>query len=520
MATATKVFVPADTSARSLGADKVADAVRREADRRGAAVELVRNGSRGLYWLEPMVEVVVDGQRVAYGPVAADEVAELFEAGFLTGGAHAKLLGPTEAIPYLARQSRLTFARVGIIDPLSLEDYRAHGGYKGLENALAMKGADIVATVTESGLRGRGGAAFPTGIKWKTVHDTPADHKYVVCNADEGDSGTFADRMIMESDPFVLIEGMTIAGLAVGATEGYVYIRAEYPLAIRRMREAIAKAEAAGFLGDSVMAGERGFRLEVREAAGAYICGEETSLLESLEGKRGVIRYRPPLPAVKGLFARPTVVNNVISLASVPIILANGAQFYKDFGVGRSRGTLTVQLAGNIRHGGLVEIGFGPTLRELLYDFGGGSASGRPIRAVQAGGPLGAYVHPSQFDTPLDYEAFAAIGAMIGHGGLVVFDDTVDMGEQARFAMEFCAIESCGKCTPCRIGAVRGVEVIDRVRNGENRAANVKLLRELCDTMVTGSLCALGGMAPFPVLSVLNHYPEDLGADELERRTA
>ena len=375
-----------------------------------------------------------------------------------------------------------------------------------------MSGADIVAAVTESGLRGRGGAAFPTGIKWKTVLDTAAEQKYVVCNADEGDSGTFADRMIMESDPFVLIEGMTIAGLAVGATRGFVYIRAEYPQAIRTMRSAIETAVAAGLLGEQIQGSDKTFHLEVREAAGAYICGEETSLLESLEGKRGMVRYRPPLPAVKGLFGQPTIVNNVISLATVPIILDKGAAFYKDYGSGRSRGTLTIQLAGNVKRGGLVEIAFGPSLKEVLEYFGAGTASGRPIRAVQAGGPLGAYVHPAQFDTPLDYEAFAAIGAMIGHGGLVVFDDTVDMGEQARFAMEFCAIESCGKCTPCRIGAVRGVEVIDRIRAGIDESENLELLRDLCDTMVGGSLCALGGMAPFPVLSVLNHFPEDLKA--------
>ena len=506
-----RVFVPSDTTARSLGADNVASAVEAEAEARGLAVTVVRNGSRGLYWLEPMVEVEVDGERRAYGPILPGEVAALFDADFLNGGTHARALGATESIPYLAAQSRLTMARVGIVDPLSLEDYRAHGGYRGLQNAVALTGKEIVETVTESGLRGRGGAAFPTGIKWNTVLGAEADRKYVVCNADEGDSGTFADRMIMESDPFVLIEGMTIAGLAVGATQGYVYIRAEYPQAIRTMAAAIGKARAEGLLGDSVMGSGKAFELEVREAAGAYICGEETSLLESLEGKRGMVRFRPPLPAIKGLFGRPTIVNNVISLASVPIILDRGAGFYRDYGTGRSRGTLTVQLAGNIRQGGMVEIAFGKTLRELLYDFGAGTATGRPIRAVQAGGPLGAYVHPSQFDTPLDYEQFAAIGAMIGHGGLVVFDDTVDMGEQARFAMEFCAIESCGKCTPCRIGAVRGVEVIDRIRSGIEAEANIKLLRDLCGTMVEGSLCALGGMAPFPVRSVLDHFPEDLG---------
>jgi formate dehydrogenase iron-sulfur subunit len=510
-APATRVFVPSDTTARSLGADAIATAVEREAAKRGAQVEIVRNGSRGLYWLEPLVEVEVAGKRLAYGPVAASDVAGLFDAGFLTGGKHALAHGAAESIPYLAAQTRLTFARVGIIDPLSLEDYVAHDGYRGLKAALGMPGAAIVAAVTDSGLRGRGGAAFPTGIKWKTVLDTPADRKYVVCNADEGDSGTFADRMIMESDPFVLIEGMTIAGIAVGATQGYVYVRAEYPQAIRTLRAAIETARAAGYLGQNVMGSEQRFDLDVREAAGAYICGEETSLLESLEGKRGVIRFRPPLPAVKGLFGRPTIVNNVISLATVPIVLDKGAEHYKNFGTGRSRGTLTVQLAGNVKRGGLVEIPFGRTLHGLLYEFGGGTATGRPIRAVQAGGPLGAYVHPAQFETALDYEAFAAIEAMVGHGGLVVFDDTVDMGEQARFAMEFCAIESCGKCTPCRIGAVRGVEVIDRIRGGENAAANVEILRDLCDTMLRGSLCALGGMAPFPVLSVLNHFPEDLG---------
>jgi formate dehydrogenase iron-sulfur subunit len=504
--------VPRDTTARSVGADEVAEAIQRAAAANGTTIELVRNGSRGLYWLEPLVEVQIGGERRAYGPVQAADVPGLFTADFCRGGDHEKALGPTESIPYLSEQSRLTFARVGVTDPLSLDEYRAHGGYEGLARAVALDGADIVETVTRSGLRGRGGAAFPTGIKWRTVLEAQGSQKYVVCNADEGDSGTFADRMIMESDPFVLIEGMTIAGLAVGATMGYVYLRAEYPLAIQTMEAAIAEAQAAGLLGESVLDSGRAFHLEVREAAGAYICGEETALLESLEGKRGMVRYRPPLPAIKGLFGAPTIVNNVISLASVPVILAKGAEYYQDYGTGRSRGTLTVQLAGNVKRGGLVEIAFGRTLRELLEDFGGGSATGRPIKAVQAGGPLGAYVHPSQFDTPLDYEAFAGLGAMIGHGGLVVFDDTADLGQQARFAMEFCAIESCGKCTPCRIGAVRGVEVIDRILEGTDEPGNLQLLRDLCDTMVAGSLCALGGMAPFPVLSVLNHFPEELRA--------
>ena len=507
-----KVFIPRETTARSLGSEDVALAIQQVALDRGESVALVRNGSRGLFWLEPLVEIEIDGIRHAYGPISAAEVSDLFDVGFLQGAKHSKSLGPTEDLPYLSDQSRLTFARVGITDPLSLDDYREHGGYEGLENAVKLDCDEIVNIVTESGLRGRGGAAFPTGIKWRTVLTADGEQKYVTCNADEGDSGTFADRLIMESDPFVLIEGMTIAGIAVNATEGYIYLRTEYPLAIEIMNQAIQAAELAGFLGNDVMGSGKTFRLEVREAAGAYICGEETSMLESLEGKRGVIRYRPPLPAIKGLFGAPTIVNNVITLASVPIILARGSDYYKEYGSGRSRGTLTAQLAGNVKRGGLVEIGFGLTLREIVEGFGGGTATGRPIRAIQAGGPLGAYVHPSQFDAPLDYEAFSEIGAMIGHGGLVVFDDAVDMAEQARFAMEFCAIESCGKCTPCRIGSVRGVEVIDRILSGVDESANLVLLRELCDTMVAGSLCALGGMAPFPVLSVMDYFPEDLRA--------
>jgi formate dehydrogenase iron-sulfur subunit len=458
-----------------------------------------------------LVEVVTPQGRIAYGPVQPEDVAALFDADFLHGGAHALALGPTEDIEYLKNQQRLTFARVGIIDPRSLDDYLAHGGYRGLDAALRMNGAQIVQTVTDSGLRGRGGAAFPTGIKWKTCLDAKAVQKYVACNADEGDSGTYADRMIMEGDPFVLIEGMTIAGIAAGATRGYIYLRVEYPHAHRALNAAIATAEANGYLGDDVRGSGKAFHLEVRLGGGAYICGEETSMLESLEGKRGQVRVKPPLPAIHGLFGKPTVINNVITFASVPIIFDKGATYYRDFGMGRSRGTLPFQLAGNIKHGGLVEKAFGLTLRELLYDYGGGSASGRPIRAVQVGGPLGAFLPESQFDTPLDYEAFAKLGAMIGHGGVVAFDDTVDMASMARYAMEFCSIESCGKCTPCRIGSTRGVEVIERIVRGEEREGNLTLLRDLCETMVDGSLCAMGGMTPFPVLSALHHFPEDFG---------
>ncbi|WP_333899414.1 formate dehydrogenase beta subunit, partial [Agrobacterium pusense] len=447
------VFVPGDSAALAVGANRVADAIAREAAGRNLEVEIVRNGSRGMVWLEVLVEVRTEHGRIAYGPVKASDVASLFDADFLTGGAHRLCLGLTKDIPFLKSQTRLTFARCGVTDPLSLEDYRTYQGMKGLEKAVAMAPLDIVAEVTQSGLRGRGGAGFPTGIKWKTVADAVAHQKYIVCNADEGDSGTFADRMIMEGDPFVLIEGMAIAGLAVGATKGFIYTRSEYPYAIRVMEKAIEIARREGILGSSVLGSGRAFDMEVRMGAGAYVCGEETSLLNSLEGKRGTVRAKPPLPALQGLFGKPTVVNNVISLASIPVIMDRGAAFYRDFGVGRSHGTIPIQLAGNLKHGGLYETAFGLTLGQLVNDIGGGTITGRPVKAVQVGGPLGAYFPVSLFDTVFDYEAFTAAGGLIGHAGIVVFDDTADMLHQARFALEFCAVESCGKCTPCRIGS-------------------------------------------------------------------
>ncbi|MGH8175142.1 MAG: formate dehydrogenase beta subunit [Steroidobacter sp.] len=503
------LYVPRDAAALSVGAGDVADAIGREAQRRGIDVRLVRNGSRGLLWLEPLVEVATARGRQAYGPVAVNDIETLFDSNFSDGGAHPLHLGLTEDIAFLKNQQRLTFARVGVIDPVSFDDYLAHEGYIGLQRALAMDQTDIVAAIAASGLRGRGGAAFPAGIKWRTVLEQNASPKYVACNADEGDSGTFADRMLMEGDPFMLIEGMTIAGVAVGAVRGYIYLRAEYPHAHRVLNAAIAEAYERNYLGRDVLGSGRTFELEVRLGAGAYICGEETSMLESLEGKRGEVRVRPPLPAIKGLFGQPTLVHNVISLASVPVILHKGAEFYTNFGIGKSRGTIPLQLGGNIRRGGLIERAFGLTLRELIYDYGGGSASGRPVRAVQVGGPLGAYIPESQFDTQIDYEALAGIGALLGHGGVVVFDDTVDMARMARYAMEFCAVESCGKCTPCRIGSTRGVELMDRVIANVDRDRNLALVDELCETMLHGSLCGLGGMTHFPVRSALKHFPED-----------
>ncbi len=504
-----KVYVPRDSAARSVGADEVAEAIAAEAKAKKIGVQIIRNGSRGLYWLEPLVEVETAEGRLAYGPVQPTDAASLFKAKFHEGGKHELALGRIEDHPYLKNQERLTFARCGITDPLSIADYMAHGGFAGLQKALAMSGADVVAQVTESGLRGRGGAGFPTGIKWKTVLDARADRKYVCCNADEGDSGTFADRMVMEGDPFMLIEGMTIAGIATGATHGFVYIRSEYPDAIDTMKDAIRIAGEAKWLGANIQGTDKSFFLEVRRGAGAYICGEETAMLESLEGKRGMVRPKPPIPALAGLFGKPTVINNVLTFAACPFILAHGGAAYKNYGMGRSRGTLPFQLAGNIKHGGLVEKAFGVTLRQLIEEFGGGTYTGKPVRAVQVGGPLGSYLPVAKLDLPMDYEAFAAESAMVGHGGIVVFDGSVDMAAQARFAMEFCAIESCGKCTPCRIGAVRGVETIDRIVAGVDRDANLEVLDDLCQTMIDGSLCAMGGLTPMPVQSAVKFFPED-----------
>jgi len=480
-----QVRISDDALAIACGADAVAA--------RFAALghEVVRVSSWGMHWLEPLVEI--DGR--GYGP-ATPRDAEVI----LADDAGALAIGPIADHPFIARQTRLTFARAGRTRPLNLDDYRTTGGWAGLERARGLAPEAIVEQVTASGLRGRGGAGFPAGIKWNTVRRAVAPRKYIVCNADEGDSATFADRMLMEGDPFCLIEGMAITALAVGAQKGFVYVRSEYP-------HAIAKLEAAIALAEPLIAP---FGIEVRVGAGAYVCGEETSLLNSLEGKRGEVRAKPPLPAIEGLFGCPTVVNNVLTLAAIPYILAEGPEAYAAFGMGRSRGTMPVQLAGNIRHGGLFETGFGMTLGELVEEIGGGTASGRPVRAVQVGGPLGAYFPPSLFDTPFDYEAFAAADGLIGHGGITVFDDSVDMATQARFAFEFCAVESCGKCTPCRIGAVRGRETMDRILAGAaDPPSALALVADLCDTMKFGSLCALGGFTPYPVMSAITHFPED-----------
>lgn len=508
------LYIPDDAAALSVGANEIAERFSAIGKQRNIELVIIRNGSRGMLWLEPMVELETDRGRLAFGPVSLDQVESLLDA-MLQRNEHPLSLGLTEEIPYFKNQERLTFARVGLIDPVDLVAYEANGGLTGLRQALNMTSQAICSEILESGLRGRGGAGFPAGIKWQTVLDQVADQKYICANADEGDSGTFADRMLMEGDPFTLIEGMIIAGLATGAAHGFVYIRSEYVHAIDKMKRAIAAMEQANWLGNDIQGRGKAFSLQLRQGAGAYICGEESAMLNSIEGKRGTVRAKPPIPAIEGLFGKPTIVNNILTLASVPVILAKGASFYKNFGLGRSTGTQAFQIAGNVKYGGLVEKAFGVSIRELIEDYGGGTLSGRPFRAAQIGGPLGSYISDDMLDLPMDYETLAQHKAMLGHGGITVFDDSVDMAEMARFAFEFCQIESCGKCTPCRIGAVRGRETMEKILHGENVASNIALVEDLCEIMTDGSLCAMGGLTPMPVLSALHLFPQDFDRNPL-----
>ena len=508
-----RIFIPGDSAAISVGANEVAAAIAALIP----SAEIIRNGSRGALWLETLVEVETPAGRIAYGPVTDEDVPSLFAADFLNGGPHPLALGLTEEIEWLATQDRVTFARVGVIDPLSLSEYQAHGGLVGLRIALELSSEAIIDEITQSGLRGRGGAGFPAGIKWRTVAQTLSAQKYVCANADEGDSGTFADRMLIEGDPFTLIEGMTIAGIAVGATQGIIYLRSEYPYAIATLQKAIEIARESDLLGDRVLSTGFAFDIQIRVGAGSYVCGEETAMLESIEGKRGVVRAKPPLPAIEGLFGQPTVINNVLTLATVPMILAQGANAYMARGVGRSLGTQVFQLGGNIARGGIVEKAFGVTLGELINTYGAGTLTKRPLRAVQIGGPLGAYFSTSHFETSMDYESLIAAGGMLGHGGIVVFDESVDLAIQAKFAMEFCAIESCGKCTPCRVGSTRGAETIELIIQGIKVDENKRLLLDLCEVMTDGSLCAMGGLTPLPVKSAMINFPEDF-TGEVNRR--
>jgi formate dehydrogenase iron-sulfur subunit len=486
-----RLYVANDTSSQAAGSDRLAQHLAAV-----PGVDVVRTSSRGAFFLEPMVERDSPDGRLIWCHVTPDQIPSIL-AG--TGGQR------LHEIPFLHHQQRITFANFGETEPLSLDLYRACDGWVGWQAAQQGAPETIIQELKASQLRGRGGAAFPVWIKWDVARRTEADRKYVVANADEGDAGTYCDRMIMEGDPFRLLEGMLICARAIGAEHGYIYCRHEYPAAARTIRRAIEAAEAAGLL----QVDARPFQIEVVLGAGSYVCGEETALLESLEGRRGVVRAKPPYPAVAGLYQRPTIVSNVLTFATVPSILAHGGSWFASMGTDRSKGTIALQLGGRVKQPGLVEIPFGATLREVLDQFGGGMPVGARLKAVQVGGPLGSLFPSDRLDIPLCYDVFQEAGAILGHGGIVVYDDETDMVDLARHFMAFTERESCGKCVPCRIGSTRAREILNRVYEGQGTAQDLSLLTDLGDTMQYASLCALGGRAPYPVLTAMEHFPQE-----------
>ena len=503
-----KIYIPKETSACSVGSELIAEKITDLAQGH-KHISIIRNGSWGAFWLEPFIEIEKNGNRQGTSYLNKkishlSSIEELFDDFYNSNPFNIM------DIDFIKRQTRLVFSRIGLYDPLDLNQYRNSHGYKGLEKSFEIGQQQTINEIKKSGLNGRGGAAFPTAIKMQTVLDQESTIKYVACNADEGDGGTFSDRLIMECDPYSLIEGMTIAAYSVGANHGYIYLRSEYPLAKYFLTEAIKILKSHNLLGKNILGTNFSFDIELRIGAGSYVCGEETAMMESIEGKRGLVRSKPPLPAIKGLFNQPTLINNVITLASMSVILLHGKEIFSQFGSGKSVGTMPYQLCGNIKQGGLIEVPFGITLNEMIYDFGAGTFNEKPIHAVQIGGPLGIYLPTNLLNTPLTIEALMDLKGSLGHGGVIVFDDSTNMALQAKFSMDFCAVESCGKCTPCRIGSVRGVELIDKIYNGTAVKADRILLEELCETMETTSLCAMGGMTPNPVRSIMKYFPNEM----------
>jgi len=504
---AIKIFIPNETSANSVGAQYIYEVISKLINNNN--IEIIRNSSWGAFWLEPYIEIEKEGIRrgVSYRNVDLSDLTTI-EDFFIDFNKREPF--DIQSIDFIKKQNRLVFSRIGHHDPLDIDSYKNTKGYKSLLNSLKIGPQETINTIKRSGLTGRGGAAFPTGIKMQTVFDQDNPIKYLACNADEGDGGTFSDRLVMESDPFSLIEGMTIAAYAVGASKGYIYLRSEYPLAKTFLLQAIEIAIENNFLGKNIQNSDFDFNIDLRIGAGSYVCGEETAMMESIEGRRGLVRSKPPLPAISGLFKKPTLINNVVTLATIPMLLDSDEDDFSKIGSNKSMGTMPFQLSGNIKHSGLIETRFDISLEELVRDFGSGTKSGNPIHAIQIGGPLGIYLSSSMLNTSLTIEALQELKGSIGHGGIIVFDNTVDMAEQAKFAMEFCVKESCGKCTPCRIGSVRGVEIINRLQKNKANADDANLLNDLCETMEATSLCAMGGMTPNPIRSIIEFFPNEL----------
>jgi len=505
----------------AAGGREVYDALSTKLDGRGLNVELKQTGCMGMCYNEVQVEVSSpQGERVFYGRVTPDKIDRIVEEHLIGGQPVAEWVIPDEEIDsLLAKQERIVLRNCGIIDPESIDDYLAADGYKAIEKVLgSMSPQEVIDEVTKSGLRGRGGAGFPTGVKWGFARKSPGNQKYIICNADEGDPGAFMDRSVLESDPHSIIEGMLIAGYAIGASEGYIYVRAEYPLAIQRLEIALTQARERGFIGENVLDSNFDFDIKIRQGAGAFVCGEETALIMSIEGKRGMPRFRPPFPAQSGLWEKPTNINNVETFANVAWIILHGADAYNKYGTEKSKGTKVFALAGKVARGGLVEVPMGITLKEIVFDIGGGTSSGLEFKAIQIGGPSGGIIPASLADTPVDYDSVTKTGAIMGSGGLIVMDEAACMIDVAKFFLDFTQNESCGKCTFCRIGTLRMFEILKRITEGNGREGDIELLEELAENVKRASLCGLGQTAPNPVLTTIRYFRDEYEAHIREKR--
>ncbi len=523
------VLICGGTGCTSSDSEKLIATMKEELAKAGLdkEVNVVRTGCFGLCALGPIMIVYPEGS--FYSRVKVEDIPRIVEE-HLKGGKVVKELLYDETVDgdrikslsettFYAKQKRVALRNCGVINPEDIKEYIAVDGYKALNKVLTeMSREDVIKCVTDSGLRGRGGGGFPTGLKWKFAAANQADQKYVCCNADEGDPGAFMDRSVLEGDPHVVIEAMAIAGYAIGATQGYVYVRAEYPIAVKRLSIAIQQAREAGLLGDNIFGTGFKFDLDIRLGAGAFVCGEETALMTSIEGNRGEPRPRPPFPAVKGLFGKPTILNNVESYANIPRIILNGAEWFAAMGTEKAKGTKVFALGGKIKHTGLLEIPMGTTLREVVEEIGGGVPNGKKFKAAQMGGPSGGCVPAEHYDVPLDYDNLIAIGAMVGSGGLIVMDEDSCMVDIAKFFLEFTVDESCGKCTPCRIGTRRLLEILEKITSGNGTMEDLDKLEELCYYIKANSLCGLGQTAPNPILSTLRYFRDEYIAHVVDKK--
>jgi NADH-quinone oxidoreductase subunit F len=526
-----RILIGMGTCGRAAGAEDILDVLNRELAQQNIQADILQVGCIGLCYAEPLIEVIKPGMLgVFYGNLTPEIIPEIIKGYLISGNSRSDLAlgirgeGTLDGIPnlfdlpVLKPQVRISLRNCGNIDPESIDHYIANGGYEGLAKALRMKPQEVIDEIKKSGLRGRGGAGFPTGVKWQFCHDAPGNIKYLVCNADEGDPGAFMDRALLEGDPHAVIEGILIGAYAIGATEGYIYIRAEYPLAIQRLRIAIKQMEEYGLIGDDIMGSGFRFHIKIKEGAGAFVCGEETALMASIEGKRGMPRSRPPFPAQSGLWGKPTTINNVETWSNVSAILPKGAEWYASYGTEKSKGTKNFSLAGKIVRTGLIEVPMGISLREIVYDIGGGIPEGKHLKAVQTGGPSGGFIPENLIDLPVDYESLAQAGSIMGSGGMVVIDDDTCMVDITKFFLNFTQAESCGKCIPCRWGTKQMLDILEDITNGRGRAGDIELLQELAESVKDGSLCGLGQTAPNPVLTSIRYFRDEYKAHIEEKR--